>query len=271
MFNSPPAVQPGKKSKEIPPKKARLATKAYSRSVPPLEPDWSLVESYLPLVKSIVGKMRMYFPPQVDVEDIYSVGVSGLISATQRLDPAKAKSFGSFATLRVRGAILDELRRLDWMPRASRIKAKQYRKVVDQLEQTLRRPATEEEIRKELGISLKEYRILLDRLRPISMIPLDRSVNPDGNDQATVHDIIADDTELNARESCENREVIQLLRERIEQLPEAPRKVLILYYFEGLRLAEIATVFNLTESRICQIHAQAVIGLRTYLARALVK
>ena len=246
-----------------------MAIDVYNGTDKETEPQWDLVEKYLPLVKSIVSRMKMYFPDEIDIQDIYSVGVSGLISATLRCDPERRGSFGSYATLRVRGAILDEMRRLDWMPRANRLMAKQYQKVVDGLEQKFGRPATEEEICDAMELTRKEFRRLMDRLRPISFIPLDRPVDPDNSENATAHDVVSDDTIPNARESCERSEVIQILRDRIDELPEVPQKVLIMYYFKGMRLAEIAAVFNLTESRICQIHAQAVIGLRTYLQRAM--
>ena len=251
--------------------KERLAAKTYQDAEMEAEPRWELVEKYLPLVKSIVARMRIYFPPEVDIEDIYSVGISGLITATCRCDPKKIKSFGSYATLRVRGAILDELRRLDWMPRANRVMAKKYRRVIEELEQKLGRAAAEEEICEAMELTTEEYRKLMDRLRPISFVSLDKPLNADDSENATVHEVIPDDTLMNARESCEHQEVLELLRKRIHELPEMPQKVLIMYYFEGMRLAEIAAVFGLTESRICQIHAQAVIGLRAYLRRVITR
>lgn len=225
------------------------------------------MRQYLPLVKSIVARMKIYFPPQAEIEDIYSVGVSGLITAIRRRDPRQEKSFSSFAMLRIRGAILDELRRMDWLPRANRMQAKMVRQSIEKLEQKLMRPAEEKEICEELGMEVNEYRRLLDQMRPISLISLDSPLNPGENDRSAVHEVLSDDTQLNARERCEKREIIRLMKERIQQLPDVPKKVLMMYYFEGMRLAEIAAVFNLTESRICQIHAQAVVSLRSYLER----
>lgn len=242
------------------------AAEQYRRAERPVnEPDWELIQNYLPLVKSIVSRMRIYFSSHVDMDDIYSVGVSGLISAVQRYDASKGKSFSAYASLRVRGAILDELRRIDWMPRSSRANAKMLRRTIEELELQLNRPAKEEEIREKLGLSSREYALLLQQVRPISFVPIDESPNPEDPEGPAIQEAISDATEMDAREKCESRETIELIRDRIESLPEVPRKVLCMYYFENMRLAEIAAVFGLTEARICQIHTQAVISLRSYL------
>ena len=247
----------------------KLANQAYKKASGQAGPDWSLVERYLPLVKAIVSRMRIYFPPNAELDDIYSVGVSGLITAIRRCDPEKTESFGSYAALRIRGAILDELRKLDWMPRADRLRAKRLRAIVTELEQRIQRPATEDEIAEAMGMTRGEYLNLLDQVRPITFISLDGS--PSGGNGAeaghAVHEVVPDDSVPDARDRAEKREMLILLRERIKELPDVPKKVLMMYYYEGMRLAEIATVFGLTESRICQIHAQAVISLRTYLDR----
>lgn len=262
----PPAVKT--QSPKPAAKKTHLAQQAYARGTQAeAEPDWSLLERYLPLVKSIVSRMRIYFPPQAEQEDFYSIGITGLITAIRRCDPEKVESFSSYAALRIRGAILDELRRMDWMPRANRIRAKKLRKAIEEVEQRVGRPATEDDMCKELGVSKREYAVMLDEMRPISMISLDSPVGQDDGDGAKIHEVISDETELDARERCEKREVVKMMKERIHKLPEVPRKVLMMYYFENMRLAEIAEVFNLTESRICQIHAQAITSLRSYLQR----
>lgn len=252
------------------PPKAAAQAYASSASVPQTtlpdgQPNWEVIENYLPLVKSIVARMRIYFSSHVDMEDIYSVGVSGLISAVQKFDASKGKSFAAYAALRIRGSILDELRRIDWMPRASRANAKKLRRTIEELEAEHSRAVTEEEIRKELGMTEYEYAQLLDQVRPISFVPLDDSPGGEDGEGPSMQEAISDVTQLDAREKTENREMVEILRERIEQLPETPRKVLCMYYFEGMRLAEIAAVFGLTEARICQIHTQAVISLRSYL------
>jgi FliA/WhiG family RNA polymerase sigma factor len=179
------------------------------------------------------------------MEDIYSEGVAGLISSVQRYDPEKSKSFTAYAAMRIRGAILDELRRIDWMPRTVRASAKKLKKTIETLEHSLQRAATEVEIRQALGLNEGEYSKLLDQVRPLSFVAIDDAPNHDGSEGVTMHERISDLNEMNAREKTESREVVDLVRERINTLPELQKKVLSMYYFEGLRLAEIATIFKL--------------------------
>jgi RNA polymerase sigma factor FliA len=250
------------------PESPKAASKAYKKASGQESPDWSLLERYMPLVKSIVSRMRIYFPASVDEDDIYSIGISGLVTAVRRCDSDKTESFASYAALRIKGAILDELRKLDWIPRSDRILAKKLRRVIDELEQNLMRPATEDEAAAAMGMTLGEYEKLLDNIRPITFISLDSVA---GNDESQggnqLHETVSDITAPDARDDAEHKETIQLLKERIRQLPPLPQKVLAMYYYEGMRMAEIAEVFHLTESRICQIHAQAVISLKMYLER----
>lgn len=249
----------------------KKAASAYQTTQKAKEPKWDLVEKYLPLVKSIVSRMRIYFPSHIDVEDIYSVGVTGLISASKNYDPEKGHSFGNYASLRVRGSLLDELRRIDWMPRVERINAKKYKRAVEELEQRLNRQASDEEICKELDLTHIQHERMKEQRKAIYMIPLDSSPNPDDPEAPTLHDAISDATQMNGRDVAEDNETLVLLRERLAELPETPRKVLTMYYLKNMRLAEIAEVFGLTESRICQIHSQAIAGLREYLLRAMKK
>lgn len=227
--------------------------------------NWDLIEQYLPLVKGIVSRMGIYFNSHIDMEDIYSVGVAGLITAVQRFDPAKSKSFTAYAAMRIRGAILDELRRIDWMPRTVRASAKKLRKTIEELEHSLQRAATEVEIRKALGLDEGEYNKLLDQVRPLSFVAMDDAFSHGGMEGVSMHERISDVNELNAREKTENHEVVEMIRSRMGELPELHQKVISLYYFENLRLSEIAAIFKLSEARICQIHTQAVLSLRAYL------
>ncbi|BET66064.1 FliA/WhiG family RNA polymerase sigma factor [Opitutales bacterium ASA1] len=246
--------------------------KAYGKasSTPP-ESQEALLQMYLPIVKSIVSKIKINLPPHIEEDDLYSVGLAGLISALKKYDPSQQKSFGSYAAMRIRGAILDELRRMDWMPRNARTNFKRLRKTVEEIEQRLGRPATEEEVRAELQLSPKEYSALLDEVRPISFVPLDSSPNGEDGDEPNLYEVIADDSLTSATDKMEKDELVRMVAERINQLPEVPRKVLAMYYYEDMRLAEIAAVFGLTESRICQIHSQAILSLRTYLTNIMHK
>lgn len=231
--------------------------------------DWGLVEQYLPLVKSMVGRMRIHFPSTVDVQDIYSIAVTGLVAATLHYDPQKNSSFGAYAAIRIRGALLDELRRMDWMPRSERASVRQFRKAVEELEQVLGRSPEDAEVVEALGLSAKEVAKLKALRKPLVFIPLTASSTDHGEDESPLHEALADMNQPDAREIVEKRELIEQLRVRLDKLPEIPKKVLAMYYLKGMRLAEIALVLGLTESRICQIHAQAITRLRQSLDRHL--
>jgi RNA polymerase sigma factor FliA len=224
------------------------------------------LKSHLPLVHSVVDRIRASLPSHIEIQDLYSVGLLGLINALRRFDPTHGITFASYATLRIRGAVLDELRRMDWMSRSLRVKAKKLTDVISAFEQKVGRPVTEAEIADELGISTEEYSALLDEVRPVSYVELD-SLSGDDED-SNLHDIIPDDNQATASDLAMKQELIRLVSERIEKLPEIQRKILAMYYHENLRLAEIASVFGLTESRICQIHTQAVLSLKSYIRSA---
>lgn len=225
-----------------------------------------LIERFLPMVRSIVERVRINLPSHIEVAELYSVGVTGLIAAVRNFDHARGKTFAGYVSVRVRGAILDELRRLDWCPRRTRAKARKLRDTISELEQIHGREPTAPEIRAELGLTANEYERLLEEVRPVTFVALDDggTANSEG---ASLHDTIADHDAPNVRDLLEKDELVSLVSERIDQLPENQRKVLAMYYFEGLRLAEIAEVFGVTESRICQIHSQAILVLRAYVQR----
>lgn len=230
--------------------------------------DAELIERFLPMVRSIVERIRINLPSHVEADELYSVGITGLIAAVRNFDHSRGRTFAGYVSVRVRGAILDELRRLDWCPRRTRAKGRRMREAVSELEQTLGREPTEREIQKELGLSSREYYRLLDEIRPVTFLALDNS-GSNGNDDegALLHETIPDRGISDVREDLENEELLDLVSARIDELPEVQRKVLAMYYFEGMRLAEIAAVFGLTESRICQIHSQAILVLRAFVHR----
>lgn len=231
-----------------------------------------LFETYMPLVRSIVARIKINLPPHIDEQDLHSVGITGLIAALKKYDPAQKKSFGSYAAMRIRGSILDELRRMDWMPRNARTNFKKLRKTVDELEQRLGRPAKEEEVRMELGLTHKEYQSLMAETRPITFLPLDNPAGSgDDGEGADLYEVIPDENVQPVTSKMEKDEVTRLVAERINQLADTPRKVLAMYYFQDMRLAEIAEVFGLTESRICQIHSQAIVSLRSYITTVMHK
>ncbi|MEK9772187.1 MAG: FliA/WhiG family RNA polymerase sigma factor [Opitutae bacterium] len=222
------------------------------------------IENYLPLVKSIVNRLRYHFPENYETEDMYGIGVRSLILAVNRFDPSKGKSFGNYAALRIKGGLLDELRKIDHLPRANRAKAKSLQSTILELEQLLNRPPTPEEICKELKLSSAEYQKLLKETQPIVFVPLEsKSPYSDSEDYSTsLSDTLHDPTESSAFDQVERKEKITMLRERIKELPEQSQKILMLYYIEELRLSEIAHVFNLSEGRISQILSHSIISLR---------
>ena len=227
----------------------------------------ALIERNLSLVKTTVDRMRVYLPTALDLEDLYSVGFFGLAAAARKFDPAQGTPFIPYAILHIRGAVHDELRRMDWTPRTVRDKAKKFREALNHLEQQLGRPALEKEICAELAISMEQYDTLLEEIRPASFVPLDGEAFQENSDTISLHEIIADDTQTSGREQLEKKELLKLIVTQLQRLPDMPKKVLALYYIEGLRLAEIAAIFQVTEGRISQIHTQAVISLRAFIAR----
>lgn len=226
-----------------------------------------LVEQHLPLVKTVVGRVAMSLPPHVDAEDLYSAGMVGLLNAIRRFDANSGVAFETYARLRIRGAVLDELRRLDWVPRSLHKKARKVQEVMLQLEQDQGGVPTEEAMAAAMGMTCGEYRDLLTEIRPATFICLDSVRAGDGEDGMRQGESIANEAERSPRDQAAVHELSGLVAARIQQLPEMQRKVLALYYFEDMRLREIAAVFGVTESRICQIHAQAILALKAYLRR----
>jgi RNA polymerase sigma factor FliA len=224
----------------------------------------SLLENHLSLVKSIVDRMKRQLPARIDTEDLYSVGVTGLVAAAQNFRETKNKSFIPYASTRIRGAVLDELRRMDWMSRSGRSKAKQLGILISRIEQEQGCAVGPEQLCEELSISESELNALMDQVRPIKIISLDVPEEWEDNEHS-LHEIIPDDAGISAFESLERKELTELIAERIKQLPDMPKRVLAMYYYEGMKLADIAAAFGLTESRICQIHTQTVAQLRSYV------
>jgi RNA polymerase sigma factor FliA len=225
----------------------------------------ALVEKHLPLVRSIVERMKRKLPQRIETEELFSVGVTGLVAAARNYRASQVGSFSGYASTRIRGAILDELRRMDWMSRGSRSKAKRLGSAISRLEQEQGGTVHQEALCAEMQMSEEELQELMDEMRPLRIVSLDSPDEQGEMDDQSLHEVIADDCSVSAYDMVERKEIIALLAERITQLPEIPKKVLAMYYYENLRLADIAACFGLTESRICQIHTQAVSQLRIYM------
>lgn len=226
-----------------------------------------IVQTHLPLVKTVVGRLAMTLPPHVDGEDLHSAGLMGLLNAVRQYDPKAGTSFETYARLRIRGAVLDELRRMDWVPRSVHTKARKVQGVMREIEQAKGRVPTEQEMAQGLKISVEEYQEWLEEIRPATFVCLDATYTNDGEDSNSQYECFADMRQENPVDGAFRQELSVLIAERINQLPEMQRKVLALYYYEDLRLREIAEAFGLTESRICQIHSQAILSIKSYLQR----
>jgi RNA polymerase sigma factor for flagellar operon FliA len=238
----------------------------YRKNEDPLAEE-ELVLHYLPLVKTVVGRLAMTLPAHVSLEDLNSVGLMGLLQALRSYRPGGVASFETFARFRIRGAVLDELRRMDWVPRSVHDQARKVQKARSGLEQKLGRPPTEVEMAQALGLSIEEYLELIDEVRPAAFVHLDSLLHPHTEDQTTLHECLPDDQQEIPLETTSKRELIQLVKERLEQLPKIQKQVLSLYYVEDLRIKEIAVICGLTESRISQIHTQAILAIRGFMAR----
>jgi RNA polymerase sigma factor for flagellar operon FliA len=227
----------------------------------------ALVEQYLPLVRSVLGRLAMTLPDHEDEGDLNSAGLVGLLQALRNYDPACGTSFEGYARLRVRGAMLDELRRMDWVPRTVHEKARKIQDALSVLEQKLGRAPAEAEMARAMKLTLDEYTELLDEVRPASFVCLDAAYATENGDAGSLYELVGNPDDDDLVDEVSRRELKQVILARLKDLPEMQRKVLALYYAEDLHLREIAEVFGVTESRICQIHAQAILSIRAYLHR----
>lgn len=218
---------------------------------------------YAPLVKNIVGRLAAKLPiDSADKEDLVNVGIMGLMSALEKYDKNRNVQFETYASFRIRGAVLDELRAKDWVPRATRSKDNKLENAMVVLEKKLGRAPTEDEIAQQLNIPLEEYFKLLDEARCISLISTE-DLPPDYLERYSREDIVEEISAGNPLNLLVNMEIKDKLKKAVDKLPEKERLVLSLYYFEEMTMKETGRVMSLTESRVCQLHAQAVLRLRS--------
>ncbi|MEY2409216.1 MAG: polymerase sigma factor FliA [Verrucomicrobiota bacterium] len=237
----------------------------YARTGPGSSVESEIVERYLPLVKTVVGRLAMTLPSHAATEDLYSAGLVGLLNAVRRFNPSTGVLFETYARVRIRGAVFDELRRLDWVPRSVHDKARKVETVMRKLEQKIGRLPTSNEMAAALDMSEEDYEHLLNQIRPATFVCLDSVRSAEQEGEATQHEAVADASQPDPGYATARREMAKVVLKRLQCLPEVQRKVIALYYFEDLRLREIAEVFGVTESRISQIHAAAVLSIRGYL------
>jgi RNA polymerase sigma factor for flagellar operon FliA len=225
-----------------------------------------LVVAYSPLVKFIAGRMASGLPSHVEESDLISYGLLGLIGAIERFDLEREIKFETFAVARVKGAIIDELRSLDWVPRSVRARARDVERAHQKLEGRLQRGPTDEEMAAELDLTLEGFQDVLLEIANSSVLALDdlwTFADPEGGSQVSVLDTIQDPAGIDPEDEAHASELKDRLADAIESLPERERLVVALYYYENLTLREIGEVLGVTESRVSQLHTKAVIGLRS--------
>ncbi|MED9806379.1 MAG: FliA/WhiG family RNA polymerase sigma factor [Lachnospiraceae bacterium] len=221
-----------------------------------------IILEYAPLVKLVAGRLSMYLGYNVEYDDLVSYGIFGLIDAIDKYDYAKEVKFETYASLRIRGAILDQIRKMDWIPRTIRQKQKRIDAVCKDIETRLGRSATDEEIASELGISDDEYLEWQSQMKITNVVSLNEymeqgaEVPAEGNQFTTAR---FDSPE----ENIEKEELKKVLEESLEQLTEKEKKVILLYYYEDLTLKEISNVLEVSESRISQLHTRALQKMKT--------
>ncbi len=227
-----------------------------------------LILHYSPLVKYVAARVGAGLPPNVEQADLVSYGIFGLIDAIEKFDLERAIKFETYAISRIRGAIIDELRALDWIPRSVRSKAREVEKAYAALEAELHRAPTEPEVAQRMGIPLSDLHQIFSQVSYVNVLALDELLNVGGEkgDSLSLGDTLTDHKAEDPVTAFEGEETKFLLARAIDQLSEREKIVVTLYYYEGLTLAEIGRVLGVTESRICQMHTKAVQQLRTKLA-----
>jgi RNA polymerase sigma factor for flagellar operon FliA len=250
-----------------PPKK-KAAPAPWPRQV---DPAWQeeMVLQYAPLIKYIASRLSLRLPSHISLEDLISSGIIGLIDAIHKFDPSKNISFKTYAEFRIKGAILDELRSLDWIPRSVRKKSHLLERAYASLQKNLGRPAEAEEVSAALGLELEEFYQLLDETKSVSLVELEGmwKAVPKGSEspQKDLPEILEDENLLDPSLAVHFAELQEILARSIEELPDKEKLLISLYYYEELTMKEIGQIMGYTESRISQLHTQAILRLRARL------
>jgi len=226
-----------------------------------------LVVAYSPLVKYVAGRLSSGLPAHVEEADLISYGLGGLISAIQRFEPEREIKFETYAIPRVRGAIIDELRTLDWVPRSVRARAREIERANAKLEHKLQRAPTDEEMSADLGIEVSEFQDSLIQISNSTIAALDElwTVSDSSGDQVSLLDTLEDPHAADPAAAADATDLKDRVADAIARLPEREKLVIALYYYENLTLREIGEVLGVTESRVSQLHTKAVLRLKSRL------
>ncbi len=227
-----------------------------------------IVKKYLYLVKYVAGRVAIGLPPNVEFNDLVSYGILGLFDAITKYDVSQGNKFETYAVSRIRGSIMDELRKLDWAPRLLRKKAREIDKKCKELEEKYGRIATDTELAKSLHISTDDLNSIYSELNSTTFLSLDEVwQNDEGNKPISRLQTIEDSLVMNQFQYVHQNEVKELLAGSINELPEKEKLVIVLYYYENLTLREIGEILDVSESRVCQIHTKVITRLRSHLMR----
>ncbi|MFI5370744.1 MAG: FliA/WhiG family RNA polymerase sigma factor [Candidatus Eisenbacteria bacterium] len=227
-----------------------------------------LLKRFAPLVRHVVERIATTLPRNVDHEDLYSAGVLGLLDAHAKFDAHKGVKFETYAVWRIKGAVLDQLRALDWASRSMRRKARNLDGVTRKLDQKLGRAASDEEVAREMRMSREDFFRMLDQVRGAVLVSLDEARSGDDQEPSTLADHLPDPTAVNLEERLAEEEDKLLLLRTLDHLPEQERLVVALYYYEQMTLKEIGRALGISESRVSQVHTRAMSRLRLRLAHA---
>lgn len=225
-----------------------------------------LVEDNIHLVENVVRKIAPGLPANMARDELVSEGIMGLIEAAQKFDPSKGIKFEHWAEIRIRGAIIDYLRKTDVLSRSSRLMVKQIANAIKELQNRLGREPTDEEVAKELGISLEEYHIELERISNLSAISLDEVVFDRGSSEGKLlYELISDENVKDPFKVAENLNLRKIIENALSKLDDREREIIKMYYLDGFHMKEISKRLNVSESRISQIHSKALLKLRKEL------
>lgn len=228
----------------------------------------NLIKSYLPLVKKVVHRLSGRLPKDVDIREMLNSGIIGLVDALEKYDPKHETNFSTYAQFRIRGAILDSFRSQDWLPRSLRFKSHRIEQAYHRVEQRLGRPATDEEVAGELGVSVDDLQVLLGEVGSIVMLSFEELGFGHGEERFRADEMLASRSGDPLAKLLGN-EKVSLIARALDRLPEKERLVISLYFYEELNLKEIGEILGVTESRASQIRSRALIRLKNYLKRAM--